>query len=85
MLLIPGVLEQPTAGQHLAGPAHEGLEHDEFLGGERDVRLAAPDSAACGVEAQVADSQHSGQLDRLAPSEDRSRASSPANENGFVR
>src|SRR5687767_614238 len=46
VLVVPGVLEQLEAGEHLAGAAHEDLEQRELLGRQRYLLVPPPDPAA---------------------------------------
>src|SRR3954464_14529249 len=63
VVVVPRVLEQLVAREHLAGVAHEGLEQLELLRRQRDLGVAAPDAAGGGGEPQVADLEHGRALD----------------------
>src|SRR5690349_23661886 len=62
VVVVPRVLEQLVAGEHLARVAHERLQELELLGRQVHLVVAAPDPAGSGVELQVADLEHRGAL-----------------------
>src|SRR5581483_4350230 len=66
---VPGAVEELRPRQRDAGAAHEQLEKGELLRGEVELVAAAPGSMGRGVEAQVADLEDGGTLDRSAPGE----------------
>ena len=85
-VVVPHAGEDLGLAQHLAGPAHEELEHVELAGGERDLDVAAPDPARAGVDPQVADRRPgTGSRPAVRRSSARTRATSTGNENGLVR
>lgn len=64
--VVPHGLEQLVAREDLAGVAHEHLEQRKALGRQWDLCLRAPHGARGGIEAQVAEGEHAGALDRFA-------------------
>src|ERR1700754_1778286 len=66
VVVVPGVLEQLVARQHLAGVAHERLQQLELLGGQVDLVVAPPDPARRRVELQRAHLEHRRALHRPA-------------------
>src|SRR5450756_382678 len=55
VLLVPGVIEDAVAREHLPGVPHEQLEEAELLGAERDLLAVAQHTALRRVQAEVAD------------------------------
>src|SRR3954452_6362950 len=66
VVVVPGVLEQLVAREHLARVAHEGLQELELLRRQRHLGVAAPHAAGGGIQAKVADLEHRGALDGAA-------------------
>ena len=83
--VVPRVLDQLVAREHLPRAPHERLEQRELLGGELDLGVPAPDLPRCRVEPEVADLEHRRALAAPRRASARSRARSSANENGFGR
>ena len=70
VLVVPRVLEQLEAVEHLAGAAHERLEQRELLRRQRDLGVAAADDAAWpGRGARSPASRTRRALDRAAAAE----------------
>src|SRR5919108_2521896 len=65
--VVPAVLEEVEAREHLARPAHERLEQRELLARERDLDVAPPGAPRRGVEAQIAVLEDCRTLERRAP------------------
>src|SRR5450756_955339 len=55
VLLVPGVVEDAVAREHLPGVPHEQLEEAELLGAQRDLLAVAHHTALRRVQAEVAD------------------------------
>src|SRR5215203_724395 len=53
VVVVPGVLEQLVAREHLAGMAHERLEQLEFLRRQGHLGFPAPHAPGGGVEPQI--------------------------------
>src|SRR3954468_14609249 len=66
VVVVPGVLEQLVAREHLARVAHERLQKLELLGREVDLGVLAPDAAGGRVELERADLEHRRALHRAA-------------------
>ena len=69
-MIIPGVFGDQGARQDPTRVAGQVLEHRVLLGRKVDSRVAAPDFAAAGVDAQVRHLHHR-RGDRLGPAPDR--------------
>src|SRR4051812_22142120 len=66
VVVVPGVLEQLVAREHLARVAHERLQKLELLRRQRDLGAAAPHAPGRGIQPQVADLQDGRALHRPA-------------------
>ncbi len=66
VLVVPRVLEQLEAGEHLPGRRMNDLEQRELLGRQRDLGVAAPYLPSRRVEAEVTHLEQRGPLDRAA-------------------
>src|SRR4051812_6838004 len=52
VVVVPGVLEEREAVEHLTGPPHQRLEQRVLLRRQRDVGAVAPDAPGRGIEVQ---------------------------------
>src|SRR5674476_19418 len=55
VLLVPGVIEDAIAREHLPGVPHEQFEQAELFGAQRDLLAVAQHTALRRVQAEVAD------------------------------
>src|SRR3954463_6251302 len=69
IVVVPRVLEQLIAREHLARVAHERLQELELLRRQAALGVLAPDAAGRRVELEGPDLEHRRALDRAAPGE----------------